>query len=86
MRQRTALIDCSLTSEGDSTQLLAQPIADIVQCGLPRANDSRTRAYEIGQPFVAQVIDFIELNGLARRTGRFPQLAHPRSRVNWPVF
>ena len=30
----------------------------------------------------SQVIDFIDLTGLARRTGRFPQLVDPRSRVN----
>jgi len=81
MRQRTALIDYSLTSRA-IPNLLAQPVAEIVQCGLPRANDSRTRGYEISQPLVAQVIDFIELNELARRTGRFPQLVDPRSSVN----
>ena len=29
-----------------------------------------------------RVVDFIDLTGLARRTGRFPQLVDPRSRVN----
>jgi hypothetical protein len=33
----------------------------------------------------SQVIDFIDLTGLARRTGRFPQLVDPRSGLIWPI-
>ena len=36
----------------------------------------------VDQRPVAQVVDFIGLTELARRTGRFPQLVDPRSRVN----
>ena len=35
---------------------------------------------------LSQVTDFIDLTGLARRTGRFPQLVDPRSSVNGAVI
>jgi len=53
----------------------------IVQCGSRVTNDSGNETYEsIGQ-IASQLVDPIDLMGLARRTGRFPQLVDSRSGV-----
>jgi hypothetical protein len=62
--------------------MTSQPVADIVQRGPTVTNDSGNETYESSRQLGPQVIDFIGLTELARRTGRFPQLVDPRSRVN----
>jgi hypothetical protein len=60
-----------------STQRFAQPVADIVQCGLPLPQASEgTRLMSPVDNHASQLFDSMDFTGLARRTGRFPQLAH----------
>ena len=60
----------------------SHPVADIVQSGLCVTNVWGNETYESLSLPNSQVVDFIDLTELARRTGRCPQLVDPRSRVN----
>ena len=58
-------------------------VADIVQCGHGDCKALRIDSLDGWRTHAkVQVVDFIGLTGLARRTGRFPQLVDPRSSVN----
>ena len=60
-----------------------QLVADIVQCGDGDCKALRIDSLDGWRTHTkVQVVDFIGLTGLARRTGRFPQLVDPRSGVN----
>ena len=61
------------------------PVADIVQCGLPRANDSPNRTYEFSQFVDLQVIDFIELTELAPRAGFEPATLRLTGWCRWAI-
>jgi len=61
-------------------------IRDLTEGGGDHGDGVRHRRWDGADSLTCKQLILLILRGLARRIGRFPTLAHPRSRVNRPGF